>query len=355
MNKTPLVSILIPAYNAQEWLADSLRSAVEQTWARKEIIIVDDGSRDDTLSIARQFQSSSVQVVTQPNQGAAAARNKAYSLSQGDYIQWLDADDLLEREKIATQVAALTECGTRTLLSAAWARFMYRPRRAKFIPSPLWADLSVVEWLTRTLENNVYMQTATWLTSREIAEAAGPWDTRLLGDDDGEYFCRVLLASDQTKFVAGAKVFYRMAGASSLSYIGQSDRKRDAQWISMKLHIGYLRSLADTPRVRSACCKYLQDWLVYFYPERSDLINEVQEMAKSLGGRVAAPPLSWKYSWIDRLFGRHVAKRAQRILPGIRWSIARLQDRTLFQLESHSWRSTIQRHASLNSGFVRTR
>ena len=76
------------------------------------------------------------------------------------------------------------------------------------------------------MANNVYMQTATWLVSREIAEAAGSWDTRLLGDDDGEYFCRVLMASDGVRFVPEAKVFYRMAGSSSLSYIGRSDRKR---------------------------------------------------------------------------------------------------------------------------------
>jgi len=56
------------------------------------------------------------------------------------------------------------------------------------------------------LGQNLYMQTATWLVSRELTEAAGPWDTRLLGDDDGEYFCRVLLASNGVRFVPEAKV-----------------------------------------------------------------------------------------------------------------------------------------------------
>jgi glycosyltransferase involved in cell wall biosynthesis len=68
----PLVSILIPAYNAQEWLATSLRSALAQTWPCKEIIVVNDGSKDQTLQIARQFESKGVRVVTQENQGAAA-------------------------------------------------------------------------------------------------------------------------------------------------------------------------------------------------------------------------------------------------------------------------------------------
>jgi glycosyltransferase involved in cell wall biosynthesis len=331
----PLVSILIPAYNAEEWLADSLRSAIGQTWDRKEIIIVDDGSKDRTLAIAREFESDSVRVFSQKNQGASAARNKAFSLSSGDYIQWLDADDLLASDKIARQMEALAQCGSkRTLLSSAWGRFTYRYYRAKFKATPLWCDLSPREWLVRKLENNVYMQTATWLVSREITEAAGPWDTRLLGDDDGEYFCRVLLASEGTRFVPEAKVYYRMAGSSSLSYIGQSDRKCEAQWISMKLHIGYLRSLEDSPRVRAACVKYLQDWLVFFYPERPDLVDEAKEMARSLGGQLFAPPLSWKYSWIDGIFGRRLAKRAQVVLPGVRRSFSRFVDKALFDIES---------------------
>src|SRR6267378_3785357 len=106
----PLVSILIPAYNAERWVDDTIRSALAQTWPRKEIIIVDDGSRDQTLSIARQFASKNVFIATQQNQGVCAARNKAIELCQGDYIQWLDADDLLGPDKIAKQMEAAEEC-----------------------------------------------------------------------------------------------------------------------------------------------------------------------------------------------------------------------------------------------------
>jgi len=76
----PLVSILIPAYNAEPWIADTLKSVVGQTWINKEIILVDDGSKDATLALARQFESSTVRVVQQENGGPAAARNHAYRL-----------------------------------------------------------------------------------------------------------------------------------------------------------------------------------------------------------------------------------------------------------------------------------
>jgi|ERR1700739_27020 len=330
----PLVSILIPAYNAEEWLPYTLRSAVAQTWNRKEIIVVDDGSKDNTAAIARSFEPQGVKVFTQKNQGAAAARNTAFSLSKGGYIQWLDADDLLDHEKVEKQMQALPASpDPKMLLSGEWGRFMYRPDRTKFEPSALWCDLSKIDWLIRKLSQNVYMQTASWLISRELTLAAGPWDTRLLGDDDGEYFCRVLLASDGVRFIPGAKVHYRSSGAGSLSYIGGSDRKRDAQWLSMQLHIGYIRSLEDSERVRAACVKFLQNWMVYFYPERTDLFEQAQSVARSFGGELKVPRLSWKYHWIKAIFGWPLARRAQFSLPNLRWSMVRGWDRLLFRLE----------------------
>ena len=137
----PLVSILIPAYNAEEWVGAAIASALGQTWRQKEIIVVDDGSTDETLAVVRQFESNEVRVVTQPNQGAAAARNRAFSLSRGDYIQWLDADDLLSPDKVAHQMQAAEQIGNhRTLLSSGWGYFLYRPFKAKFSSSSLWCD-----------------------------------------------------------------------------------------------------------------------------------------------------------------------------------------------------------------------
>lgn len=330
----PLVSILIPAYNAQEWIADTIRSAIAQTWPRTEIIIVEDGSTDNTLAIARQFESKNVHVVTQKNQGGSAARNKAFSLSQGDYIQWLDADDLLAPDKISRQMNERSQYpSNRILFSSEWGRFMYRPNRTQFTPSPLWCDLSPAEWLLCKMGKNVYMQTATWLVSRELTEAAGPWDTRLLGDDDGEYFCRVLLASDGVHFVPGAKVFYRTFGYDSLGYIGRSKRKVDAHWRSMQLHIMYLRSLEESERVHRACLNYLRDSLIHFYPERPDIVEQAQKLALEMGAPLGTPELSWKYSWMRPVFGWNIAKRSQIFSRKNRWRFEKIWDRILLYAE----------------------
>ena len=333
-----LVSILIPAYNAEPWIGDTIRSALAQTWPRKEIVVVDDGSTDQTLRVARHFASQTVSIVTQENRGASAARNRALELCQGDYIQWLDADDLLSPDKVAKQMAAAQECqDTRRLLSSGWGYFMYRPSRAQFLPTSLWCDLAPVEWLLRKMGQNLHMQTATWLVSRTLTQAAGPWDTRLSLDDDGEYFSRVVLASDAIRFVPDAKVFYRQPGFDRLSSIDRSDKKLESQFLSMQLHVEYLRSFEKSDRVRAASLAYLQTWFGWFFEERPDLAQELGRLAATLGGRLEAPRLPWKYFWIQKLFGWTVAKRVRQQWNRCKSSVMRSWDKALFRLEDRNF------------------
>jgi glycosyltransferase involved in cell wall biosynthesis len=330
----PLVSILIPAYNSQEWISETIESALAQTWPRKEIIVVDDGSLDQTGAIARKFAAKNVRVETQPNQGAAAARNLAFSICQGDYVQWLDADDILHPDKIEQQVRRLNEgLSPRTLISGAWGYFKYRRSKATFTPSALWADLSPAEWLVRKMGSNLHMQTDNWLVSRELTEAAGAWDVNLWRDNDGEYFCRVILASDGVCFVPEAKSYYRAAGFKSVSYIGGSSKKLESLCRSMKLHIGYLRSLEDSDRTRAASQVYIRNWLHEFYPYRPDLAQELRKATEELGGRFEEPRLSWKYQWMVNCLGWGPARRMQLLLPKLRASLAIGWDRLMFQLE----------------------
>jgi glycosyltransferase involved in cell wall biosynthesis len=328
----PLVSILISAYNAQEWIAASLQSAVAQTWPRKEIIVVDDGSTDATGDVARQFASKGVTVLSTENGGLSAGQNHAYAHCHGDYIQFLDADDLLAPDKIERQLAALREDDSkRILLSSPWASFFYRTRHAQFVHNSLWQDLPPVEWLLRKMSENIHMQNATWLVSREVAEAAGPWDTRLHYDQDGEYFARVLLASEGTRFVPETGIFYRASGAGSVSYIGNSDKKKDSLFLSLKLHIQYLRSLEESERVRKACLTYLQNWYHNFYPERPDIVADLQSLAAELQGHLEEPRLRWKYAWMKPMFGWKAAKWAQMALPQFKASCLRRSDKAMFR------------------------
>lgn len=277
-------------------------------------------------------------MVTQKNQGASAARNRAFALSQGDYIQWLDADDILAPDKIEKQMQVQPSCQNKsTLLSSAWGSFFYRTSRAKFTPTPMWRDQSPIEWLVQKCERATYMPPATWLVSRELTMAAGPWDTRLSLDDDGEYFCRVVSASDRIRFVRESKVFYRMSGDGSLSSSYKAGKKLESQFLSMQLHLAHLRALEDSERVRAACLKYMQLCLLYFYPARLDLVRQVRQLALGLGEELELPHLrNWKYAWLQKYIGPHMASRAQVSGQKLRAFCLRGWDRALFHFEKQN-------------------
>ena len=106
-NATPdLVSIIIPVYNCGRYLAQAIESVLAQTYRPIQVVVVDDGSTDSSIEVARQYSESS-SCYTQPHGGIAAARNKGVDLTQGEYLAFLDADDVWLEEKLARQVAAL--------------------------------------------------------------------------------------------------------------------------------------------------------------------------------------------------------------------------------------------------------
>ena len=224
-----LVSIIIPAFNAEKWISTCIKSAVSQTWARKEIIVVDDGSSDETLTIAKSYSSSEIKVVSQKNRGASAARNHGLSLAQGDYIQWLDADDLLASDKISSQMEG-TEQGdiSRILLSGSWGKFFYRLDRSRFEPNSLWQDQTPVEWLYRKIDGNLWMAIESWLVSRALTNLAGPWNEDLSLDDDGEYFSRIVSCSDKIKFVPESRCFIRRSSIGISHDMTLNDQKLDS-------------------------------------------------------------------------------------------------------------------------------
>jgi glycosyltransferase involved in cell wall biosynthesis len=314
-----LVSILIPAFNAERWIGDCIKSAVTQTWPEKEIIVVDDGSEDRSHRIASKFHPM-VQVVQQEHRGACAARNTAFSIAQGDYIQWLDADDLLACDKIEKQMRG-AEPGRSSdiLLSCPWGGFMACPERARFSPSLLWQDLDPVEWLFRKIKDGLWMAPETWLVSRNLSEKAGPWNEELARDQDGEYFCRVLGGATHVRFVPEARVYKRVRIAGSISAAATvSDKKRDSTFISLQSHLGSLLAAEDSDRTRNACLKALDHWSIYFYPERVDLLCRLQSIAEEIGGRLPPPRLCGKYRVLQVCFGWRTAKKAKIALPLLR-------------------------------------
>jgi GT2 family glycosyltransferase len=328
----PLVSILIPAYKAERFLADTIRSALGQTWPNKEIIVVDDGSPDRTFEIASAFQDRRMKVLRQENAGAARARNVAYSHAQGAYIQWLDADDLLAPEKIELQIQSVEqEASNKILLASAFGEFFVCPERARFVPTSLWRDASPVDHLICKFSDNAWLNPATWLVSRELADDAGPWDERLTLDDDGEYFTRVVARSAYVCFVPLARTYYRRGNVSSLSR-RSSEAACESLLLSLRLCIQQLIALEDSPRTRAAAIKLLRNFVRYtdfFWPDRNDRIQQIGDIARSVGGTIAGADVDWKYRRIAGIFGWSAARWTRSTWSNIKCSARAQLDRGL--------------------------
>ena len=318
-----LVSILIPAYNAERWISQSLASALAQTWRHTEVIVVDDGSTDRTLDIAKGYASDRVKVVGQKNIGAAGARNAALGMAQGDYVQWLDADDLLHPEKIERQLAnAGAGRRSKTLLTCSWGRFFARPERARFVPDTLWEPLSPVDWISRKFRDNAFMFPATWLVSRRLIEVAGQWDTRLSLDDDGEYMCRLVGASEGVEFVPSARCYYRIGNTNSMSW-QQSPEALQSACLSMNLCVSYLRAMEDSAATRAACLRFVQDCYALFFPEHEELVSRCNALARTLGGELHPPLERPHFKLFRKVFGWQTAKATRSGLDRSRLRAAR--------------------------------
>ncbi len=281
---TPLVSILVPAYNAAPWLSETLASAVSQTWPRKEVIVVDDGSTDDTLTAARAFESATVKVVAAVHAGQTASLNRALQEAQGDFIQFLDADDLIEPNKISKQVARLVGERADMLATSRWARF-YRndPSTAEFAEHPDFRDYAdPVDWLIQSWGGEGTMPPVAWLLPRRVVETSGPFDANLSLNNDTEYFTRVVLRSTGLAFCGESVAYYR-SGNASLS--GRRTRPAlESFFLACRLSAEHVLAVEDSPRTRRACANLWQHFAYWTFPEATDLVDAAEASVASFGG-----------------------------------------------------------------------
>ncbi|MEM9137653.1 MAG: glycosyltransferase [Cyanobacteria bacterium P01_F01_bin.42] len=266
----PIVSIIIPVYNAEKWVAETIRSARDQTWSHTEILIIDDGSRDDSLAIARRFESRQIKVIAQPNQGASAARNAALAIAQGEFIQYLDADDLLAPNKIADQVDLLESSPPGKLSVCSTIHFQdgSDPDQGHYYDGlPFYEDSDdALSWLVNLWSARGMVQPAAWLMPREIADRVGGWNSELSLDDDGEYFARVILDSAGIRRSPTALTYYRKFSQGSSLSRSNSERGMWSGLKSLNLKTKLVLSQTQELRARKAIAALYMDWAMTAYP-----------------------------------------------------------------------------------------
>lgn len=307
---TPLVSVIIPCYNAGRWLGAALESAFGQTWPQLEVILVDDGSTDDSRQIAAPYESRGLRVVSQPNQGQSAACNRGLSLARGEFVKFFDADDLLSPDAVSIQVAAL-RARPGAVAYAEWARFHRDPQEAVFSPRPGWHDARPVEWLVECwADAQPMMQCAQFLVPMDLLRRTGGWDERLSLINDFEFFSRVILASTEIVFTPGARLNYRSGIPGSLSR-GRTAQAWESAWRSATLGTGHLLRAEDSPRTRRAAAAILQNLVYDMYPNRPALVADLEARVAALGGSTLAPLGGRGFQLARRLVGWKAARWLQ--------------------------------------------
>jgi glycosyltransferase involved in cell wall biosynthesis len=207
-----MISVVIPCHNAEPWLAETLASVFLQA-VPLEVIVVDDGSTDRSASIAERA-SAAVRLIRQPAQGASAARNAGTAAASGEYIQYLDADDVLEPRTLAARLSRMQETGADVALTP-WMRWERQPTgqfesagivRPTLGPRPE-LDIFIGAW----------WPPGAILYRREIVLSVGGWRMDLPIIQDARFLLDAALAGATFAETDAVGLRYRVQGTDSLS------------------------------------------------------------------------------------------------------------------------------------------
>jgi glycosyltransferase involved in cell wall biosynthesis len=276
--------------------------------------VVDDGSKDTTLSILQSFAAKGVKVISQSNQGAAAARNQAYRLSSGDYIKFLDADDVLSENCIEMQVKALvgkSDC----VASAKWGRY-FKNDLSDFQLSPekVWRTLPGIDWVIQSLiEHGSNMtQPGIFLIPCPLIEKAGLWNEELSLIDDFDFMTRILVESNEVVFCDHAVLYYRGGMAKSLS-MQKSRKDLESAYKAQMAGLAAILRKKNTNDAKLACANSLQLWAFAFYPKHLDLYKRFDQKIKELGGSTVKMDGGKLFILMRNILGWQMAKKIKSI------------------------------------------
>lgn len=312
MNKAelPLVSIVIPVFNGEAYLAQTIASACAQNYPALEIIVVDDGSNDGTMSVIEQSARDypQLQVIRQQNRGAAAARNAGYLRSQGAYLKFLDGDDLIDPDMIRQQVT-LAQAHPQSLVSAKWGRF-YGDDASTFTlnPEACWQTMDAGDWLCASWRGTQSMTNpGIFLIPRQLLELAGLWDERLSLLDDTEFFSRMMGVARHVVFCQPSTLYYRSGIKGNLS--GDTSRRGfESQYAAFERTVKVLLEKGKAADVPQICANIWQLFIYNIYPKHPDLAGKARENSRHLPPPVLRYPAGGKTKFIAHMTGWKFAK-----------------------------------------------
>ncbi len=302
MDEKPLVSVVIPCYKQAEYLAAAVDSVLAQTYSPVEIIVVNDGSPDNTENVAGAYGDKIV-YIARPNGGLSAARNTGVARACGSYLKFLDADDYLHPEQIARQMEALAGREDRVSLTAVRLFRDGRPEeyvdhvpRAKSLLPDLFQD---IDW----------GGTHGWLFPTFLVRKVGGFDETLRFAEDWDFFTRLGLAHAILVVDPRVGCYYRQrAGSMSAQGVGMATARAH---IINRLH-DKLRLLNRPDWFGLDLLKTEQSAyqaLVQLGVRNTALLDELLSRLLELQKRVGFGQYGWRFRLMARVLGYGGAER----------------------------------------------
>jgi glycosyltransferase involved in cell wall biosynthesis len=297
-----LVSVIIPAYNAEEYIFECVNSVINQTYKNIELIVINDGSTDSTKEILESFHDPRIKIVNQKNKGCSASKNRGLNISKGDFIQYLDADDYLSYDKIEKQVEliklkenCIAVCKT-VIISD------------NLEINGLEIDTEMIQkggtgkdFLLRLLGLNGMVQPNAYLISRKIAHKIGYWDESISPspDEDGEYFARILISADQVFFSEGINFYRKMDHANSLSKSFSYQRAINLL-NSVELKFSHLFKVEDSNHIWKLYQTNISQVAYQFGVQYPEILNKAKSKLQNRKLSISEPFL---FAFISRFIG----------------------------------------------------
>lgn len=302
----PLVSILIPVYNTEKYVAEAIESVLNQTYKNIEIIIVDDGSTDKSWEIVESYRQKYPDIIKthrQKNKGACAARNKALELSSGQYIQYLDADDLISNNKIEEQLRLLLKYNPKnSIVFCSGKKFLgYNVSNTmSILPNiRLHKEQPALEFLLNSEEYYPHM----WLIPESLIKQTNGWNEKIRINQDGEFFYRLLTKVDKIYFDNNSICYYRIANPNSISTGYRRKINLKDYFYTLETYKESVLSLTNTTAAKNEIAKRFMQFAFNFYPGDKIYTKKAYDISKAFGKSDVSPTSNRFYDIFVKIFG----------------------------------------------------
>jgi glycosyltransferase involved in cell wall biosynthesis len=290
----PLVSVIIPVYNADKYIAETLESCIKQTYDNIEIIVVNDGSKDSGEDVILSFSDSRIKYFKIENSGSCEARNYGISKASGELFQFLDHDDVLDINKIKIQISQynrIKQLGKNFIFSGEMGTIS-SVSKVKDAGYELYEkDFTPIEYFDTVMNQfGKYITTGVWLVPSILIYSTGGWDKNAGLNDDGEYFMRLICNSDGIIFCKSALFYFRREVEGSLSK--QRNRQIIEGWLYS--YKSYAKTFLQTfeykqELAKNLAWKGLSKFYCATYPKHPDLLKQCKDDMRKLGYNQPAP------------------------------------------------------------------